>query len=91
MPTGPVQRTAKLTRCGINGEAPSDVGVNALPDLSRPKLPTPISEGTRRLAREVKADLGWFIYPKEVKEFSSIVLVLVLDFDRYWLGERKAA
>ena len=45
--------------------------------------------------REVKADLGWFIGPKEGEEFSQgltspIVVVLVLDFDRYWLGEPKA-
>jgi hypothetical protein len=46
--------------------------------------------------REVKADSGWFIAPKEGEKFrqgltSPIVLVLVLDFDRHWLGERKAA
>ena len=37
--------------------------------------------------REVKADLGWFIGPKEGEEFSQGLtspIVLVLDFDRYW-------
>ena len=39
-----------------------------------------------------------FIAPKEVKNLAQVstslivlVLVVVLDFDRYWLGERKAA
>jgi hypothetical protein len=41
-----------------------------------------------------------FIAPKQGEEFSQgltspivlvLVVVLVLDFDRHWLGERKAA
>jgi hypothetical protein len=50
--------------------------------------------------REVKADLGWFIAPKEGEKFGQgltspialvLVLVLVLDFDRHCLGKGKAA
>jgi hypothetical protein len=44
MDNGKVCQAKRRGKIIWQGEAPSNAGVNALPDLSRPKLATPIRE-----------------------------------------------